>query len=100
MQMLDNRVLIKTLKDNITSGGIHLPESRKHRYTEHGVVMAIGPGKELKDGTRAISQLAEGDHVIIPYKHVGVDVTINRVQYRILREADILAKVEDEEENK
>ena len=98
MEMIDNRVLIKPIpEDDMTSGGIYLPNTRAHEPIEHGIVISVGPGKMLKDKTRAKPQLKEGDHVVMHYKHVGQEITVDREMFRIMRETDVLMVVEDEE---
>ena len=97
MKLLGNRVLIKPIDKTVTSGGIFLPDNYKREPTQFGVVVSVGPGTLLEDQkTRVPSQLAEGDQVIIHYRHVGTEVEIGGVRYRILRETDVLAKVEDD----
>ena len=99
MKTLDNRILVKTIEQkDQTAGGIYLPNTRQHEPIEHGIVVTVGPGKLLKDGTRTETQLAEGDHVIMYYKHVGTELKIGGVRHRILKETDILVKVEKETE--
>ena len=98
MEMIDNRVLIKPIpEDEITKGGIYLPNTRAHEPIEHGIVASVGPGKRLKDKSRARPQLKEGDHVVMHYKHVGTEIKIGGETYRIMRETDVLMVVEDEE---
>ena len=95
MQLLNDRVLIKPIVQDVTKGGIILPQNRTSRDpTEHGVVMSVGPGRMLDNGQRVQMQLEEGDHVVIPYQHTGAKIEIERVSYRILKETDILAKIE------
>lgn len=94
MLMLDNRVLIRPIEQTKTSGGIYLPDKRQREPTEHGIVVSVGLGKLLKDGkTRAPMQLKPGDEVVMHYKHVGVEVKIADIKYRIMRETDVLVKV-------
>ena len=46
-----------------TSGGIFLPDSAKKK-PQRGKILAVGPGKMLKDGTRRSLQVKEGDTVL------------------------------------
>lgn len=48
-----------------TKGGILLPESVRGDKSE-GVVVAVGPGKMLENGTVVEPPVAEGDKVIMP----------------------------------
>ena len=51
-----------------------------------------GPGRRMKDGSRAEMPIANGDEVIYgPY--AGSKVELNGVEYKILRADEILAKL-------
>ena len=59
---------------------------------QRGKVRAVGPGRLLKSGTRAAIGLRVGDEVLFG-KYSGTEVTVNEVEFKILRESEILAKV-------
>lgn len=89
---LDDRVVIEpTEAEEKTSGGIVLPDSAKEK-PQRGTVIAAGPGKLLDNGDRATLSVVIGDEVIYG-KYGGSDVELNGADVKILREADILAKV-------
>lgn len=89
---LDDRVVIEPLEaEERTSGGIVLPDSAKEK-PQRGTVIAAGPGKLLDNGDRATLSVVIGDEVIYG-KYGGSDVELNGADVKILREADILAKV-------
>ena len=50
--------------DELTPGGIALPENRERDAVETGTVVSAGPGKLLKDGARAPMSVKAGDRVI------------------------------------
>ena len=54
---------------------------------------AIGSGKLNKDGSRAKPLLSKGDMVIFG-KYAGTDVEVGGAEFKILRESEILARVE------
>ena len=89
---LDDRVVVETLEaEDKTAGGIVLPDSAKQK-PQRGRVVAVGPGKMLDDGKRSAVSVHVGDEVIYG-RYAGNDVNIERKEYKILREGDILAKV-------
>ena len=89
---LDDRVVIEPLEaEERTSGGIVLPDSAKEK-PQRGTIIAAGPGKLLDNGDRATLSVVIGDEVIYG-KYGGSDVELNGADVKILREADILAKV-------
>jgi chaperonin GroES len=90
---LDDRVVIEPLEaEEKTAGGIVLPDTAKEK-PQQGKVIAVGPGKLLDDGTRAKPVVAKGDRVLYG-KYSGTEVTLDKKDYVIMKESDILAKVE------
>ena len=89
---LDDRIVIEVLEaEERTAGGIVLPDTAKEK-PQRGKVTAVGPGKLLKTGVRAAVALKVGDKVLFG-KYAGTEVTVNEVEFKILRENEILAKV-------
>src|SRR6266566_5029588 len=92
MKPLDDRVVVEVLEaDEKTAGGILLPDTAKQK-PQRGRILAVGPGKLLDSGTRVTMAVGKGDEVIFG-RYAGSDVNIERKEYKILREGDILAKV-------
>jgi chaperonin GroES len=92
LRPLDDRVVVEPLEaEEVTAGGIVLPDSAKEK-PQRGKVVAVGPGKLLDSGDRGKLSVAVGDQVIYG-KYGGSEVEVDGVEYKILRENDILAKV-------
>jgi chaperonin GroES len=91
LQPLADRLVVKpTQKEEMTKGGIYLPDTAKEKPQE-GEVVAVGPGKLTDDGKRIPMDLKVGDKVIYS-KYGGSEIKIDDVEMIILRESDILAK--------
>jgi chaperonin GroES len=76
-----------------TSGGIVLPDSAKNK-PQKGKVLAAGPGRLLKDGTRRSLQVKEGDTVLFT-AWAGDEFKDKTSQVILLmREEDVLAVVD------
>jgi chaperonin GroES len=89
---LDDRVVVLPLEaEETTAGGIVLPDSAKEK-PQRGKVVAVGPGKLLDSGVRGALSVTIGDEVIFG-KYGGSEVEIDGVEYKILRESDVLAKL-------
>ena len=87
---LDDRVVVKPLDvEEMTPGGIVLPDTAKEK-PQTGEILAIGPGKLMKDGDRAPVAVSVGDHVIYG-KYSGTEIKVEGKEFLILRESDILA---------
>ena len=58
-----------------------------------GDVVAVGPGKLLKSGERAPMEVKVGDHVVLK-NWGGEKVELDKEEYKIVSQDDILAVVE------
>lgn len=86
---LADRVVVKVSEaDEVSKGGIVIPDSAKER-PQQGVVVAIGRGKT--EGATLISpEVAVGDKIL--FNKYGVsEITIEDQEYLVMREEDILA---------
>lgn len=90
---LQDRVIVKRIKEEEkTKGGIIIPDTAKEKPIE-GVVVAVGNGKALEDGTTRALDVKEGDRVLFG-KYSGTEVKIDGEEHLILREDDLLCVVE------
>ena len=87
---LDDRVIVNQSEaEEVTSGGIVLPDSAQEK-PQRGKVVSTGPGKLLDSGERGALCVKKGDEVFYG-KYSGNEVEIDEKKYVILRETDILA---------
>ena len=90
---LNDRILVKRLaEEEMTKGGIIIPDSAKEKPAE-GEVIAAGKGKVNDKGDRIKLDVKVGDRVLFS-KYGGTDVKLDGVDHLIMREDDILAVVE------
>ncbi len=90
---LGDRVVLKSVEaEETTKSGIVLPGSAQEK-PEVAEVVAVGPGGMI-DGNEVKMELVVGDKVLSS-KYAGTQIKIDDVEYTILRQSDILAKVED-----
>ncbi|MEC8653246.1 MAG: co-chaperone GroES [Planctomycetota bacterium] len=93
LRPLDDRVVLKVLDaEEKTAGGILLPDSAQEK-PQRGKVTAVGDGRLGKDGKRMKLDVKKGD-VVLFGKYAGSDVQVDGEDLKILRESEILAKVE------
>ena len=89
---LGERLIVRPLEEEqTTSSGIILPDTAKEKPQE-GEVVAVGPGRVTDDGARVPMEVQTGD-VIIYSKYAGTEYKDEGEEYLILRESDVLAKV-------
>lgn len=90
---LADRVVIKALEEEDKSpGGIILPDTAKEKPMR-GTVTAVGSGKLDDKGKRIPLDVKTGD-VVLYGKYSGTDIKIDKEDFLILRENDILAVLE------
>lgn len=89
---LGDKVLIKRVAaEERTAGGIVLPDTAKEK-PKRGVVLAIGTGKLLDDGTRSPMQVKKNDEVLFT-SYAGTEIKVDGDELMIMDESDILGVV-------
>jgi chaperonin GroES len=95
VQPLGDRIVVRRQEaSEKTAGGILLPDAAKDK-PQKGKVLAVGAGRQLKDGTRQGVQVKVGEYVLFTawageeYKDGPKDTIL------IMREEDILAVVDE-----
>ena len=86
---LGDKVIVKrTEAEEKTAGGIVLPDSAKEK-PKRGVVLAVGNGRLLDDGSRSDLQVKKNDEVIFT-SYAGTEIKVGGEEYMIMDESDIL----------
>ena len=89
---LADRVVVKmTELEETTQSGIILAAASKEK-PQVAEVLAVGPGG-IVDGKEVEMNVKVGDKVITS-KYAGTEVKLNKEEYIIVRQSDILAVVE------
>ena len=92
IEPLGDRVVIKpTPKEEVSKGGIVLPDTAKEKPQE-GKIIAAGPGRLTEEGNRIAMEVKKGDKVIYS-KYAGTEFKLDGEELIIMREGDILAKM-------
>ena len=89
---LQDRIVVKRLdSEKTTAGGIVLPDSSKEK-PQKAEVLAVGPGKTLKNGDKRGLDVQVGD-IILFSKYAGTEVKESGEELLIIREDDVLAVI-------
>jgi chaperonin GroES len=92
LKPLYDRVIVKPIEaEETTVGGIIIPDAAKEKPTK-GEVLAVGEGKALDNGNLRAPKVKVGDKVIYG-QYAGSAYKQDGVEYKIIREDDILAIV-------
>ncbi len=92
IQPLGDRVVVKREEaEEVTAGGIVLPDAAKDKPTR-GKVVTVGNGRLLDDGTRSKMQVKKGDRVLFS-SYSGEQFKLGEQELLLMREEDILAVI-------
>jgi chaperonin GroES len=90
---LKDRILVKYSEEaEKSAGGLYIPDTAKEK-PQKGEVIAVGPGKVTDDGKVQKLDVKVGD-IILFEKYSGSKITMDNVEYLIIREDDILGILE------
>jgi chaperonin GroES len=87
VQPVGNQVLVKRLPDLEAPAGLTLPSSATDSDRpgiRRGVVVAVGPGDRMPDGSRLELELKPGD-VVVYTRAPSLGISINGAEYQFLR---------------
>ncbi|MCF7964752.1 MAG: co-chaperone GroES [Methylobacter tundripaludum] len=86
---LHDRVIVKRVEEETTTpGGIVLPGSAAEKPSQ-GVILAVGNGKPLDNGTVRALDVKVGDKVLFG-KYAGNEVKVDGEELIVMREEDIM----------
>jgi len=90
---LADRVIVAPMEQETMKGGIIIPDTAKEK-PQQGKIVAVGPGSISDNGERVACEVKKGD-IVLYGKYAGSDVKVKGEDLKILRETEILAKVEE-----
>lgn len=92
LKPLGDRLVVKAAPhEDMTKGGLVLPDTVKEKPVE-GIVVAVGEGKILENGSRQAMDVKVDDKVIYS-KYSGTEVKLDGQEFLIISERDVLAVV-------
>ena len=93
LKPLGDRLIVRALdEDETTASGLVLPDTAKEK-PQKGEVLAVGEGAKDDSGNRIALDVAKGDTVLYS-KYGGTEIKVEGEDLLVLRESDVLAKVE------
>jgi chaperonin GroES len=91
---LNDYVLVEPIKqEEVTKGGIIIPDTAREDRAIKGKIIAVGPGKINDKGERIQPSVTEGQTVIFK-KYAPDEIKIDDKEYYFIREDDIMAVLE------
>jgi len=93
LKPLGDRLVVEPIEqEEVTAGGIVLPETAKEK-PQQGKVLAAGPGARDDEGKRIAMDVKTGDKVLYA-KYSGTEFKMDGKKLLILRESDLLAIID------
>ncbi len=92
---LYDRVLVERIEsENMTAGGLIIPDTAQEKKTQYGTVVSVGQGKLSSEGSLRELSVKSGDKVLFG-KYAGTEIKLDGKEYLILREDELLGVFED-----
>jgi chaperonin GroES len=96
---LHDRLIVDRIEDTEQQiGGIIIPDTAKEK-PQQGKVIAAGKGTVKDDGSITPLDVKAGDTVLFG-KYSGQEITLDGVEYLIMREDDVLGVIEEGKQTK
>lgn len=86
--LYDHVIVTRAKSDTVSKGGIYIPPAAQEKTSE-GVVVAVGHGQVLENGTVRPLEVKVGDSVLFD-KYGAVEVKISEEDFVVLREQSIV----------
>jgi len=90
--LFDHILAKRLVEPTKTSGGLFIPDNAKEKPME-ALVIAVGTGKRLENGTIQAPSVKAGDKILLA-QYTGSEIKLEGTDHLILREDDVLAVLE------
>jgi chaperonin GroES len=97
LRPVEDKIVVKTVKEEEqkTSSGLVLTTMGSSELRNQGIVIAVGPGIVLQDGSRVEPPVKPGDTIIFN-RFNATTVEHNGEEYLVITIRDLLVVVEDD----
>ena len=94
LKPLGDRLIVRAVEEEeTTASGLVLPDTAKEK-PQKGEVLAVGDGNWDEDGEKRIPLDVSAGDIVLYSKYGGTEVKVDGEDLLVLRESDVLAKVE------
>lgn len=88
-QPLHDRVLVERIEEEVSVGGIVIPDNAKEKPSR-GKIVAVGKGKKCKETGQCCPLDVKVGDVVLFGKYSGTEVKVEGKEYLVIREEDIV----------
>ncbi len=94
LKPLGDRLIVKAVEEEATTAsGIVLPDTAKEK-PQKGKVLAVGDGRFDDEGAKRIPLDVSAGDTVLYSKYGGTEIVVEGEDLLVLRESDVLAKVQ------
>jgi len=95
LKPLGNKIILEAAsKEEVTKSGIIIPDTVDKEKPEQATVLAVGPGRIGKDGSRIPVDVKVGDTVLFS-KYSPTEIKLDDKEYLVVSDDDIMAIIEE-----
>ncbi|UTI64418.1 co-chaperone GroES [Paraconexibacter antarcticus] len=95
LKPLGDRLIVKAIEEEqTTASGLVLPDTAKEK-PQKGKVLAAGDGRWDEDGEKRIPLDVSAGDTVLYSKYGGTEIKVDGEDLLVLRESDVLAKIDD-----
>lgn len=85
--LYDKILVQKDEQESVIAGGFVIPDSAKEK-PDSGIILAVGHGRLLENGTTVPLQVKAGDHILFG-KWAGTDIKLDGKTYMLMLESEV-----------
>jgi chaperonin GroES len=94
LKPLGDRLIVRAIEEEeTTASGLVLPDTAKEK-PQRGEVLAVGDGRFDDEGSKRIPLDVSAGDTVLYSKYGGTEIKVDGEDLLVLRESDVLAKVE------
>lgn len=94
LEPLENHVVLRAIEKKASDGGIIIPDSAQENFTNEAIVVAIGPGKRLDDGSLRKTKVTAGDHVAY-WPRPSSKLSLNNEEFVIITDDSLMGIIHE-----
>ena len=93
LRPIGDHLVVKPLTEEKLASGIIIPDTAGKERPERGEVIAVGPGRQMENGSRGEMPVKAGDQVMFK-KYAPDEVKIGNDKVLVLQIGDVIAVIE------
>lgn len=94
LRPIGDHIIVKPMPaEELSKGGIIIPDTASKERPERGEVVSVGPGRVLDNGSRTSMEVKPGDQVVFK-KYAPDEVKVEGQEFLVITMSDVMAVIE------